>query len=415
MTVDRTDGLRVCVFTTAHDATSDRVVQREAASLEAAGHDVTYYTPYERGPDDSDGDDRVDVVSYDHVESGSLLSLPDRVRMAGRVARVLRNTDYDVYHFHDVEALPVGVYLGRHADAATVYDVHEHVPDTLRHKPIFPKPVRPLVAGVASVLERTLARFVDGLVAASPDIARRFADHDGLTIVTNYPRRRWAEETDPDVATRSSDREPVRFVYRGLLSEGRGVYTLMDAIERVPDRHDVRLVLGGRFASEAVETAVQQRVEASDRVEFVEWFPSLSGMIDHFRSADVGLVCFHPDPNKTNAVHRSNKLFQYMAAALPVVVSDIGNWATLVDEEDCGLTVDPEDPQAIADRMVELLENPDERARLGKNGHAAALREYNWERQRERLLALYDRLGSERTLRKRETATANDLGRPTED
>ena len=127
-------------------------------------------------------------------------------------------------------------------------------------------------------------------------------------------------------------------------------------------------------------------------VEFVEWFPSLAGMIDHFRAADVGAMCFHPDPNKTDAVHRSNKLFQYMSAGLPVVVSDIGNWGTLVEDEGCGVAVEPGDPDAIADALVALADDPDRRSTLGRNGHRAALERYNWESERAKLLDVYERL-----------------------
>lgn len=373
---------RVCVFTTAHDSTDSRVVEREAASLAANGYDVTYYTPF-------DGACAVDVVSYDDVADGSLLSIGDRLQAAGKVAVELADSEYDVYHFHDVEALPVGVLLSVLTDAQIVYDVHENVKDTLLHKPIFSWPLRAVVARVASVTELTLSRFVDDLVVASPDIARRFADRENVTVVTNYPRRKWAEATVPADHIDPDPESATQLVYRGLLSEDRGVTTIIDAVERVPERADLTLAVGGKYGSDADRRAIEPRIEASDRAEFVEWFPSLSGMIDHFRAADIGLLCFHPAPNKTNAAHRSNKLFQYMAAGLPIVVSDIGNWPTVVGEAGCGVAVDPEDPDAIAEAIVDLIDDPRRRADLGRNGRQAALDRYNWEAQEAKLLDVY--------------------------
>ena len=377
----------VCVFTSAHDATDSRVVSREAVSIAEAGYDVTYYTP--AGESDPDG---VDVVNYADTDGDfSVPSIGTRLRWAFEIGRILIGTDYDVYHFHDVELLPVGVALTVATDGAVIYDVHENVADVLEHKDIFPEPIRPALASLASAGELVLSRFVDEIVVASPDIADRFKGYDP-TIVTNYPQRRWAEETDIDEKTDRMEPDEAQFVYCGLLSEDRGIITLIDAVGRIPDAYDASLVLGGKYASTEEEERIKRRAAASDRLETVGWLPTLEDVIDLFRRSDVGMMCFHPDPNKTNAMHRSNKLFQYMAAGLPIVVSDIGGWPDLISEVGCGLATDPEDPDAVAEAMIELLEDPERRAEFAENGHRAALEQFNWDVQRERLVGLYDRL-----------------------
>lgn len=378
-------GLRVCVFTSAHDCTDSRVVNREAVTLDEAGYDVTYYTPFE-------GECPVDVVTYAGASSGRLPEVRDRLAWARTVARLLADTDYDVYHFHDVEVLPVGVALGLLTDGVVIYDVHENVEDVLAHRPIFPKSVRPALAKAASLVELALARFVDAVVAASPDVAERFEGYDDVTVVTNYPERRWAQETDPEQVRASADDGTVRFIYRGLLSEERGIPTLLEAVERVPEAYDVSLVVGGRYVSEEMEAHIRRHEARSERVELVDWLPSLADVVDLYRECDVGMMCFHPGPNRNDAVHRSNKLFQYMAAGLPIVVSDVGEWAGLVESTGCGVAVDPGNPDEIADAMVELADDPERRTELGQNGHEAALERYNWETQREKLLDLYERL-----------------------
>lgn len=158
---------RICIFTCAHDTTDARVVEREAVSLQEAGYNVTYYTPFE-------GESPVTVISYGNATAEEYPEMGDRVRWAGRLARRLFDSEYDVYHFHGPETLPVGVLLGAITNGNTVYDVHEDIEAVLRHKPIFPEPVRPFLAKAAGIVERTLARFVDGIVVASPDIAGRF-------------------------------------------------------------------------------------------------------------------------------------------------------------------------------------------------------------------------------------------------
>lgn len=385
----------ICFLSTSHDATDARVFHREAVSLAEAGYDVTYYTPF--SPTETvDGVDirsvELDGIDTDGGDGPPLPEVADRLRTAFALLRTLYDTDYDVYHFHDVELLPVGVALSVLTNGRVVYDVHEDVEHVVGHKDLFPRPLRPLLSRVVSTLERRLAASVDGVIAASADIAARFADHDNTVIVTNYPARRWAENAEETALTADEDGEGVQFVYCGLLSELRGIPTVIEAIEAVPEEHDVSLVIGGKYASEDDRRRIEQAARGTDRVELVGWLPSLAAVIDLFYESDVGVMCFEPEPNKTHAAHRSNKLFQYMAARLPIIVSDVGNWTDVVEGNDCGIAVDPTDPERIAAAMTALVEDPDRRARFAENGHRAALETYNWETQRERLLGLYDRL-----------------------
>lgn len=403
---------RVCMLTTSHDATDARVFGREATALAEAGYDVTLYTPF--GP--SRVEDDVRIRSFRGIDTGDgqppLPGVKTRIKWAMELLGELYDTDYDVYHFHDAELLPTGAALSVLTNGKVVYDVHENVEDVLRHKELLPEPVRPALAGAISVVERGLARAVDGIVAASADIAERFFDHPNVITVTNYPRVKWAERARergvvpaPDAAgvtgddgigaeskhSASSD-GTIRFVYCGLLSEDRGIPRLIDAIERVPEEYDVELVIGGKYESERDERIIERKGRASDRISLVGWQDTLADVFDLLYDSDVGMMVFEPDPNKTRAAHRSNKLFWYMAAALPIVVSDIGNWTEVVEEAGCGIPVDPLSTDDIAATMAELAANPRKRRELGAAGHDAALSVYNWEVQRDRLFDLYERL-----------------------
>jgi glycosyltransferase involved in cell wall biosynthesis len=381
----------VCVFTTAHSATDARVVDREARSLAEAGHDVTYYTPRGDGADSPvDGVERRTYGSM--ADENAVPGMGERLRLASAAGHELAGTDYDVYHFHDAELLPVGAGLSAATDGAVVYDVHENVRDVLGHKDFFPESVREPLASLAGGTELGLSHLVDALVVASPDIAERFARFEEVTTVTNYPRRSRAEHTDMDAQAAAATDGEATVAYCGLLSEERGITTLVDAVERVPEAYDVSLVLGGKYESDAFERRLTERAADSDRVEVRGWLPTLDDVVDMFREADIGAFTFRPEPNKTDAVHRSNKLFQYMATGLPLVVSDVGEWSTLVTDEDCGVPVDPRDPSAVADALAELTADADRRVELARNGHRAALERYNWETQRDRLLDLYDEL-----------------------
>ena len=113
-------------------------------------------------------------------------------------------------------------------------------------------------------------------------------------------------------------------------------------------------------------------------------------VLDVIHSARCGLVIDPPISNYLESY--STKMFEYMACGVPVVCSDFPFWTRLVADADCGVTVDPMDPKAVAKAVEALCRDPDEARRLGANGRRAILERYNWENEFAKLDDLYRRL-----------------------
>ena len=77
-----------------------------------------------------------------------------------------------------------------------------------------------------------------------------------------------------------------------------------------------------------------------------------------------------------------------MAAARPVVASEIGLVGEIVRDARCGIVVEPGDAAAHAEALAHLLDDPDAE-RMGRNGRDAFLARFDFERQADRLVALY--------------------------
>lgn len=368
--------LKVAHLTSAHMPTDTRIFHKECKTLVEAGYEVVLIVQGERPT---------------VVDGVRLRPVP---KPAGRRERFLRTTWHvywaalderaDIYHFHDPELLPVG-FLLKAAGKRVIYDVHEDVPRQIQTKAWIPATLRRLAGRAMEVAEGAGAFSFDGLVTATPAIARRFPDAKTITA-NNFPFKR--ELAPPDAVT-YLDRGPL-ILYSGSLSDIRGAREMLDAMALVPAQLGARLAMAGLFSPPELEFECK-RHPAWSKVEFHGWV-SREGLRDLSARARLGLVLFHPVPNHVES--QPNKLFEYMAAGLPVVASDFPLWHDLVGRSRCGLLVDPMDPMAIAQAITWLLNHPEEAMAMGRRGQDAVLSHFNWEAEAGKLLTFYDRLGA---------------------
>lgn len=366
---------RVAILSSVHPPFDTRIFQKQARALAAGGYDVTLVVPHAR-------DETVDGVK--------LRALPpagSRVRrMLAAPPRVLREAlrlRADVYHFHDPELIPVGLAL-KALGKRVIYDVHEDVPKSILAKTYLPPAaVRPLAA-TSRVVEQRASRAFDLVVLARDDIEESFREHPRTLLIRNYPSR----AAFPEVVRVDRGDGDFLVAYSGGLTAGRGASQMLDALARVPDRCRARLVIFGKFGPASLEAEMRAH-SAFAKVDYRGWVPYETLPAQLVR-ADAGIVCFQPEPNNVNA--GPTKLFEYMACGLPVVASSFPLWREVIEGHDCGICVDPTDPDAIADAITRLADDPAGRRAMGENGRRAVLEVYNWEAEAERLLAAYDRL-----------------------
>jgi glycosyltransferase involved in cell wall biosynthesis len=160
------------------------------------------------------------------------------------------------------------------------------------------------------------------------------------------------------------------------------------AVALLPDDMQARLIVAGRVDPSLMESLAAEGT-LSDRIDVVGWVdpPAVSALL---RQARVGLCVLHPTPAYVESV--PTKLFEYMAAGIPVIASDFRSWRRVVKESGCGLLVDPLDPAAIAQAAVALLSDPEAAHEMGMRGRAEVESRYNWEREGERLVECYEAL-----------------------
>lgn len=172
-------------------------------------------------------------------------------------------------------------------------------------------------------------------------------------------------------------------LYLGSLHYRKGIFTLLEAHERVVRRMPgARLEIAGSGREEA---AVRERVAASPARDSI----ALLGRVEReavaatLAGADVFCVPSYGEPFGLSAL-------EAMACALPVVATDAGGLAHVVDAEG-GLKVPPRDPEALAGALATLLSDPARRAAMGAANRRRVERDYGWPAIIGRLEAIYAR------------------------
>jgi len=365
---------KVCHLTSVHPPFDIRIFHKECKTLSQAGYQVVLIAPHDREED---------------VEGVRIRALPKAKNRFKRMTQTQLQLckeaireNADTFHLHDLELLPLGLFLKLHGKRI-IYDVHEDYSQALLSREWIPFWLRRLVGQMVVGGEWLGGKFFDGVVAATPKIAKKFPTIK-TTTVQNFP---FLSQSTENLGIPYQQREKI-VAYVGVVSPLRGAKEMVEAMALLPHRLGARLRIAGIFNPVALEVEAR-KLPGWDRIDFLGWQRHQEAMA-MLGEARMGLVVFHPDPNHTEA--QPNKLFEYMSAGIPVIASDFLLWRRVVEEIQCGLLVDPLNPKAIANAAQWLLEHPAEAEEMGKRGQKAIREHYNWDVEARKLLKFYERI-----------------------
>jgi glycosyltransferase involved in cell wall biosynthesis len=360
--------VRVVHLTSSHPPDDVRIFLKECRSLAEAGFDVHLVAP----GGGAALRDRVTIHGFDLPEGARPVRILRRLWRAWRATRRLQP---DLCQFHEPELVPVALLL-KLGGARVVYDVHEDHLSTVTYSA---RRSGGRLAGFR-LLENVARRTCDGFVAATPAIAESFPAERTISLL-NYPL---LDELVPAEANRRGD----SIVYVGSITRPRGLHEMVEAIGRVQNPQ-ARLVLVGSFEN----AELQREVEALPGWQRVAFRGRLgrSQLSAQLAQSRAGLVILHRERNYV--VSYPTKLFEYMAAGLPVIVSDFPFFRQLLEPIGCAVFVDPLDPGGLAAAIDELLADIERAEEMGRRGAAAVAERLNWEAEAWKLVDLYASLG----------------------
>lgn len=306
-----------------------------------------------------------------------------------RAAEVVGKEQFDVFHAHDLNVLPLAWWLARKQKAKLVYDSHElYVEKNRVVKATAFKKWRQRKA------EQFLVRRCDAVITVGEKIAEYMGDLYKIPtpyVVLNAPLLSNVVKGNDDISIRKALNVPENqkiILYTGAITFNRGLAKLVESLQYLPN---VYLVMMG-FGNEAFKNnlkATALKVNAEHRFSFFGPVPP-SDVASYVSSVDLGVA---PIQNACLSYYfcSPNKIFEYMLGGVPVVASNFPELANLVEKWKIGYTFDPEDPKDIARSIEQMFADPAEFAAM-KHRTKEAAAHHNWEIESQKLVGIYEKI-----------------------
>lgn len=362
----------------------DSRVRREAQALAAAGHVVCVVELAAVAPGQAtlDGFTRRSCLPPAWMRRRLPFGLY-RLAFLVNFVRAVVATRPEVVHAHDAAMLAPGIAAARLAGARLVYDSHELATSVPYRERAW--------AWFVAAIERAVVPRCAAVITVSDGISVRLAQRYRLgttpTVVRNVSALTVGGEGGLRRRLGLGDAAPL-VLHQGAPAPDRGCETLVAAVARRPG---VSLAFLGdpepgyaqRLTAEIAAAGVADRVWTLPSVPLGE-------LLANTAEADVGVTLL-ADTCENHRLALPNKLFEYIAAGVPVIASALPETERLVSAYGVGWCVRPGDPEALAVAIDAALAARGDHALRQRLAHAGS--ELRWERERERLTGLYDALG----------------------
>lgn len=363
---------KICHITSAHPRYDTRIFAKQCSSLAQNGYDVTLLVN-----DNKDSE----IINDVKIES-------TRNNYKNRFSRIIKGNyllykkalqiNADIYHVHDPDLLIICNKLKR-LGKQVIFDSHEDVPEQIKSKNWIPRVLRKTIAYLYESFEKKSIKNYDAVITVTPHIVERLKNINNNTVmITNYPIID-LDEKFPHAHCRA-------ICFAGGITNQWNHHIILEAMSYVKN---IKYILAGSGSEDYIKKL--QNHKSWESVDYRGKIP-FSEVKKLYLESSIGMALNYSNQARNIGTLGNTKLFEYMEAELPVICTNYELWSQIIDENKCGITVNPHDEKELASAINFMLNNPQESAEMGKRGREAVVKHYNWKTQENILLSLYSTL-----------------------
>ena len=278
----------------------------------------------------------------------------------------------DIIHANDLNTLTACCQAARKLKCKVIYDSHEICVENHNMKGVYKK--------LNALCEKVFIKRIDKMVCVSNAAADYFVNKYGIErpmVITNCALM--SEKT-----TSEEKNEGFEILNHGQYYAGRGYDIMVEALPLLKDYADIRLALRG-FGNMEDELRARAKELGDDNIIF---YPPVhvSELIPYASKSRVG-VAITENTCINFELSVSNKIFEYVSAGLPVIMSDIPEHRYLNDKYHFGIVLEENTPQCFADAVKKLYTDKEFYDACAENADKLS-REINWETEFARLIEI---------------------------
>ena len=306
----------------------------------------------------------------------------------------LIETKADIYHAHDASALPACFIASLLCRKQLVFDAHE--------LPLSERPLSEMSRSqcwlhkVLTVLLRCIVPYCAGLITVSPPIADEIRTRYHIrqvSLVRNTPKYQIVARSDRLHQYLGLDPKTRIALYQGVLHSERGLKQLISAAAFLEQDNVIIMMGNGPIEMISELTSLIAHKGVADHVKIIPAVP-YEELLSWTISANIGLIIYPPNYSLNVQMCLPNKFFEYLMAGLPVLASQLDAVGEAIRTYDVGQVVSSLEPAVVGAAINAMLADHNALARMQHNALEAAKQEFNWEKEKERLLHLYHKLSS---------------------
>jgi glycosyltransferase involved in cell wall biosynthesis len=375
-------------------------VENEISSLTEAGHEVhlACTTRKNRPPEERINNaviHRKGMSAFIYKSSVGSLKFPFYFNYWRRyISRLLEKEKFDAIHVHDLPLSRIGAEVKMKYKLPLVIDLHENWPGLLSISPHTKTVLGKLLCNINQWknYEKKYVSYADRIIVVVQEAKERImklsVPEEKIIVVSNTLNLR-DFVIPPETKSKSPGKKIL--IYEGGINFHRGIQYVLEALSKI--RHlsgkiEFWIIGSGSFLKDL--KLLSSELQLDDIVRFMGWQPQ-EKVFEFINMADSAIIphikCSHSDSTIPH------KLFHYMYAGLPILVSDCDPLKRIINETSGGYVYTFDDTDTLAGKIEFLLNTESSLKRT--DGKEWVIRKYNWDVDKERLINIYDGLEKE--------------------